>query len=156
MSGVEDRPYRYPRRDRRETFIVAEGTRKSMRSNKSRDTSIEMLVRRAAWAAGMRGYRVHSRLVIGRPDMVFSRYKVAVFIHGCYWHGCQSCGRGRIPKTNVSYWTEKIAANQARDRYVAEQLSAQGYRIVVLWECEVLGDLPACVGRLRALLREHP
>ena len=103
-----------------------------MRANRSKNTGLELLVRRLLRDAGARGYRLHWR-VIGRPDVAFPGRKIAVFAHGCYWHG-HSCGV-RMPGYNRDFWDEKIDANRRRDREVVETLERQGWSVVIIWEC---------------------
>ena len=107
-----------------------------MRSIKSRDTKPEMAVRRTAHAMGFR-YRLHRADLPGSPDLVFPSRRAVVFVHGCFWHG-HGCKRGRrAPKTNASYWTAKIARNRQRDREAVLSLRRQGWRVLVLWECQL-------------------
>lgn len=105
-----------------------------MRGNRRRDTSPEMAVRRLVHAAGLR-YRVDARPLPNlnrRADLVFTRAKVAVFIDGCYWHGCPA--HGTAAKTNAGYWGPKIARNRARDVDTDAQLVAAGWTVVRAWE----------------------
>jgi DNA mismatch endonuclease (patch repair protein) len=107
-----------------------------MRAVKSRDTSPERLVRKLLSASGYR-YRLHSKHLPGRPDIVFAGRKKAIFIHGCFWHG-HTCKRGaRMPKTNAAYWRTKIERNQLRDKYHIRALRKAGWRIKIVWECEL-------------------
>lgn len=105
-----------------------------MRAVRSRDTTPEMIVRRAATALGYR-YRLHKAELPGKPDLVFGPRRKVVFVHGCFWHG-HDCPRGaRIPKTNVDYWRAKISRNLARDRENAAALERAGWRVLTIWEC---------------------
>ena len=107
-----------------------------MQAVKSKDTSIELRVRRTLHAQGYR-YRLHRPDLPGRPDLVFSSRKKVVFIHGCFWHGHQ-CARGkRVPKTNTAYWTAKISRNCARDTAARAKLKELGWKVSVVWECEL-------------------
>lgn len=107
-----------------------------MRAVKGRDTAPEMLVRRLAHRLGYR-FRLHRKDLPGSPDLVFPSRRVAIFVHGCFWHG-HDCPRGaRMPKSNAGYWRDKLARNVARDRRSLEQLAALGWRTAVLWECEL-------------------
>lgn len=109
---------------------------RTMRAVKSTDTSPELAVRRALHGLGLR-FRLHAAALPGRPDIVLPSRAVAVFVHGCFWHG-HTCARGaRTPGANRAYWQAKIARNRARDAANAEALTAMGWRVVVLWECEV-------------------
>ena len=104
---------------------------------RARNTKPEMRVRRALHAAGLR-FRLHRRDVPGSPDILLPRYRTAVFIHGCYWHG-HSCLLFRLPASNVDFWRRKIEANRKRDQVVAEQLRAAKWRRLVIWECSFRG-----------------
>jgi len=107
-----------------------------MRRVKGRDTSPELAVRRILRAAGI-GYRLGGMALPGRPDVVMKGRKVALFVHGCFWHG-HDCPRGaRQPKTNAGYWIAKIDRNRARDAAAVQALAASGWRVVVVWECEM-------------------
>jgi DNA mismatch endonuclease, patch repair protein len=121
---------------------------------KARDTGPERALRRALHARGLR-YRLHVEALPGRPDIVFSRPRVVVFIHGCFWHG-HDCKRGaRAPRSNAAYWSAKIARNRTRDAAQAAALAAAGWRVEAVWTCEMTGDaaLNAVADRLTALIR---
>lgn len=106
-----------------------------MRAVKSRDTAPELKVRRAAHALGLR-FRLGRTDLPGKPDLVFPSRRVALFVHGCFWHG-HDCPRGaRLPETNRAYWQAKIARNTARDLVVRENLRRLGWKHVVIWECQ--------------------
>jgi DNA mismatch endonuclease (patch repair protein) len=106
-----------------------------MRAVKSENTAPEMVVRRAAFALGLR-YRLHRKDIAGRPDLYFPGRRAAVFVHGCFWHG-HDCARGaRMPKANTAYWQAKIAKNQARDQRTLETLRTGNIRTLTIWECE--------------------
>jgi DNA mismatch endonuclease (patch repair protein) len=120
-----------------------------MRAVKSRDTGPELKVRRAAHALGLR-FRLQRDDLPGKPDLVLPKHGVAVFVHGCFWHG-HDCPRGaRIPATNAAYWKAKIARNVARDAISIRELKRLGWRPVTIWECEAK-QLEA----LQALLRRR-
>lgn len=107
-----------------------------MRAVKGRDTTPELAVRRILRAAGI-GYRLGGRGLPGRPDLVMSGRRVAVFVHGCFWHG-HDCARGaRQPKANADYWSAKIGRNRARDAATRDALEATGWRVVTVWECDM-------------------
>jgi DNA mismatch endonuclease Vsr len=114
---------------------------------RSRDTKPELVLRKMLWERGMRGYRIHSRLP-GKPDVAFGRKKIAVFVDGCFWHGCPRCGDGRPPKTNVRYWTPKLLKNRERDLRQTKELRAQGWKVIRLWEHDVLKNPKVCVRRV--------
>lgn len=107
-----------------------------MRRVKGRDTSPELAVRKILRAAGI-GYRLGGCGLAGRPDVVMKGRRIALFVHGCFWHG-HDCSRGaRQPKTNADYWIAKIGRNRARDADAAQALRADGWRVIVVWECDL-------------------
>ena len=137
----------------RETWEVREATRKTMQANRGKDTKPELTLRRALWAAGLRGYRKNVRKLPGTPDIVFGPARLAIFVHGCYWHSCPTCTRNRTPKTNAAYWQAKFAGNQERDARNQAKLSEMGWRVLVVWECELKpAGLPALIEQIRRAL----
>ena len=102
------------------------------------DTKPELWVRRALHAQGYR-FRLHVRGLPGKPDIVFAKRRTAVFVHGCFWHR-HGCKKTTHPKSRQDYWQDKFATNVARDQRNAEALTADGWRIFVVWECEVERD----------------
>ena len=121
-----------------------------MRRVKGRDTTPELTVRRALTRLGAR-YRLHRKDLPGRPDIVFAGRKLALFVHGCFWHG-HDCARGaRVPKQNRDYWVAKVGRNTARDARTRSELEATGWRVETIWECE-LKDAADLEGRLQSLL----
>ena len=131
--------------------MVAEGTRRSMQANRSVDSQPEVLLRTAIWGAGLRGYRKNPKGLPGRPDLVFTRRKLAVFVHGCFWHRCPKCSRSS-PRTNALFWSEKFRANVERDARNSEALEALGYRVLVIWECELKESLADQVEKVKLAL----
>jgi DNA mismatch endonuclease, patch repair protein len=128
----------------------AAGRSAVMRKVKGRDTKPELAVRRLIWSLGGR-YRLNRRDLPGSPDIVLPGRKLAVFVHGCFWHG-HDCPRGaRVPKANREYWTAKVARNRARDAAAAEKLGQTGWRVETVWECE-LKDRAGLEARFRELL----
>jgi len=101
----------------------------------SRNTKPELLVRRIVTAMGYR-YRLHGRKLPGKPDLVFGPKKKVIFVNGCFWHG-HKCSLGRIPKTRVLFWTNKIFMNSARDKKNIRALARRGWKPLVLWECDL-------------------
>ena len=122
-----------------------------MRAVKSVDTGPEMIVRRMLHKLGYR-YRLHRKDLPGKPDLVFPSRKAVIFVHGCFWHG-HDCKRGaRTPKTNTQYWTDKIRRNVERDAQAIIDLKAAGWRVLVIWECE-LKDIDRLRSRSVAFLQ---
>ena len=121
-----------------------------MRRVKGKDTSPELRVRRLLRRMGV-GYRLHRADLPGKPDIAMPVRKLALFVHGCFWHG-HDCARGaRVPKANRDYWVGKIAGNRARDARSRAALTALGWRVATIWECD-LKDATALEARLRSLL----
>ena len=114
-----------------------------MRGNRSRDTKPELLLRRALWAAGVRGYRVHRKGLPGSPDVTFGPARVAVFVDGCFWHGCPRCYKA--PKTRSEFWRNKVETNRTRDARDAGLLEATDWLVLRVWECELTADVDAVV-----------
>ena len=100
---------------------------------RGKNTRPEIAIRRCLFARGFR-YRLHARGLPGRPDMVLAKYRAAVFVHGCFWHG-HDCRLFRMPASNRTFWAAKIEGNRARDREVLEKLAQTGWRTLVIWEC---------------------
>ena len=123
-----------------------------MRAVKGSGTSPELTVRRLVWSLGGR-YRLNRADLPGKPDIVLTGRRLAIFVHGCFWHG-HDCTRGaRVPKANRDYWTAKVERNRARDAYAREALAAAGWRVETIWECE-LKDRPGLESRVHSWLRD--
>lgn len=122
-----------------------------MRAIRGRDTAPELRVRRAAHAAGLR-FRLQRRDLPGTPDLVFPRHRVALFVHGCYWHRHPDCRYTTVPSSNTEFWTTKFSTNVERDARKTRELEEAGWRVAVIWECETRDQstLPALV-RARVL-----
>ncbi len=105
-----------------------------MSSIRARDTKPEMLVRRYLHALGFR-YRLSPRELPGRPDLLLPKYRAAIFVHGCFWHGHEECRFATTPSTRTEFWQKKISANKARDAAVVDKLYEMGWRVGVVWEC---------------------
>lgn len=102
---------------------------------RSKDTDPELIVRRLVHAAGFR-YRLHVRGMAGRPDLVFSRLRKVIFVHGCFWHR-HRCANGQVvPGTRTAFWTAKFEGNIARDAMARRQLRREDWNVLVVWECE--------------------
>ena len=108
-----------------------------MASIRDCDTRPEWIIRRGLHRRGFR-YRLHARKLPGRPDLVMSKHRAVVFIHGCFWHG-HDCPLFKWPKTREDFWRAKIGANRARDARVIDVLMARGWRVAIVWECALRG-----------------
>lgn len=107
-----------------------------MSNIKGKNTKPEILVRKALFQKGFR-YRINVKGLAGHPDIVLRKYKTAIFVNGCFWHGHEGCKKATIPKTNTSFWKEKISSNISRDIANIDSLKKRGWRVIVVWECEL-------------------
>lgn len=105
---------------------------------RGKDTKPELILRRGLHGRGFR-FRLHGRLLPGRPDMVFPRRHAVLFAHGCFWHGHDDCPLFRLPRTRQDFWQAKIDANRTRDASAHAMLLAAGWRVATVWECALRG-----------------
>ena len=110
-----------------------------MRRVRTMNTTPEIRVRRALHAAGFR-FRLHRKDLPGTPDIVLPRFKLCVFVHGCFWHGHRSCPKAHLPETRNEFWSKKISENKLRDRKMRRALEKEGWNVAVVWECETKTD----------------
>jgi len=131
--------------------IVSPEVRSRMMAGiRGKNTKPELGIRRALFARGFR-YRLHSRNLPGKPDIVLPRYRAVVLIHGCYWHG-HNCDLFRLPKSNRNFWLDKISGNRARDARKLKELRAAGWRVALVWECSIRGAGNNAIDRVAARL----
>lgn len=126
---------------------------RTMRAVRSRDTGPEMIVRRFLHAAGLR-YRLHDRRLPGSPDLVFPSRRIALFVHGCFWHQHYGCAAAERPRTRLDYWTRKLDGNMERDQRRRAELEAAGWEVMVIWECETRDR--AALARLAEGIQRRP
>lgn len=103
---------------------------------KGKNTRPEMVARRMAHSLGYR-FRLHRRDLPGTPDLTFPRFRCVIFVHGCFWHQHAECRRSTMPKSRQDYWQPKLARNVERDQAAMDKLKQRGWRVLVIWECEV-------------------
>jgi DNA mismatch endonuclease (patch repair protein) len=116
--------------------VAASLKRRQMAAVRTQHTAPEIAVRKAMHARGLR-FRLHRRELPGCPDIVLAKHRTAVFVHGCFWHGCVECDRGiRRPKSNAGFWSAKLDENRRRDTRNTADLMLLGWRVAVVWECE--------------------
>jgi DNA mismatch endonuclease (patch repair protein) len=151
LPAATREPGRKYLRDGRAPIPEKEATSRVMSANRGRDTSPERALRRELRRVGRSGYRLHAPGVPGRPDVAFLSQKVAVFVHGCYWHRCPRC-QMPLPRTHTGFWKAKFEANQLRDRRKEELLAQRGWKVVTLWECEIREGLGEAVAQVLAVL----
>jgi DNA mismatch endonuclease (patch repair protein) len=120
---------------------------------RSKNTHPELIVRSAVWSLGFR-YRLHGKKLPGRPDIVLGKYGKVIFVHGCFWHK-HSCSKGRVrPKTNKKFWDSKLSSNVVRDRMHIRALIRDGWKVLVVWECEI-SDKKKLLRALTGFLGKH-
>lgn len=122
----------------------------NMRAVRGKNTKSEMIVRRLVHSMGYR-YRLHCRELPGRPDLVFRSRRKVIFVHGCFWHQHEGCSRAGRPQSNVGFWILKLDGNAARDAEQLKALRKNGWRVLIVWECETK-DEGRLISRLRRFL----
>jgi len=108
----------------------------AMSKIRSKNTKPEMALRKALFARGFR-YRVNDAKLPGKPDIVLPKYKTLIFLHGCFWHRHEGCKYAYTPKTNTEFWVDKTTSNKERDRINLQKLTALGWNVITVWECEI-------------------
>src|SRR4051794_37851466 len=121
-----------------------------MRANRGGDTGPERRLRRALREAGLGGYRLNWKKAAGRPDIAYPGKRLAIFVHGCYWHHCPRC-YPNLPKSNPHFWARKFELNHERDVRKRRQLEAVGWLVEEAWECDIRVSLDALVSRIQLL-----
>jgi DNA mismatch endonuclease (patch repair protein) len=128
---------------------------KVMSHIRSRNTKPEKLVRQWLWRHGYH-YRLNVKSVPGKPDIVMRRYRTAIFVNGCFWHGHEGCDKFRMPQTNVDFWEHKIHRNRERDQKDYQMLHDNGWQVIVVWECQLQPKLiEQTMLQVELLLNEH-
>ena len=118
-------------------------------------TKPELKVRQWLWRHGYR-YRLNVKSVPGKPDIVMRRYRTAIFVNGCFWHGHEGCEKFRMPQTNVAFWEHKIHRNRERDQKDYQVLHENGWQVIVVWECQLTPKrIEETMLRVELLLNEH-
>lgn len=117
---------------------------------KSKNTVPELILRKHLWRVGLR-YRLYYSKLPGKPDIVFVGKKVVIFVHGCYWHR-HDCGRAFLPKTNSDFWQSKFLRNIHRDEENYRLLASMGWKVLILWECEIRKNVDDCIEKVKKLL----
>jgi len=138
-------------RDSRSPTPKNEQISKTMSAIKAKNTKPELLLRKALWHSGVKGYRLHWKKVPGKPDIAFPGKKIAIFVNGCFWHRCPLCNPSS-PKTNVEFWTNKFTKNVERDKKIVSELETQGWTVLTIWECEIKKELDIQLEKIKGLL----
>ncbi len=134
-------------RDGRAPVPIKEATSRVMSANKSKNTNPELAFRKALREKGIKGYRLHPKNVPGRPDISFTRRKIAIFINGCFWHKCPHCMLP-MPKSNFEFWKNKFEKNVERDKMKIKQLKSKGWKIITIWECQIKSTLEKQINKI--------
>jgi DNA mismatch endonuclease (patch repair protein) len=129
--------------------LVPEQRSRNMAKVRSRDSLIEMRVRKALHGAGFR-YVLHARHLPGKPDIVLPKYRTVVFVHGCFWHG-HGCRRSKRPTTNRAFWDRKLDRNIARDAANRQDLEDAYWTVQIIWQCHLDEELPKLILQLKEL-----
>lgn len=116
-------------------FVTKDKRSKIMASIRGKDTKPEIIVRRALHEMGYR-FRIHKKELPGKPDICLPKYRLVIFVHGCFWHHHTKCKDGRIPESNTTFWQGKIERNMSRDKENQSALKKIGWKTAVIWECD--------------------
>lgn len=135
-------------RDGRAPIPEKELTSEIMSSIRAKNTKPELILRKALHNSGLSGYRLHWKKAQGRPDISYPGKKLAIFVHGCFWHRCPNCNPP-FPKTHLEFWSEKFQKNIDRDKQKTEDLEKSGWHVLIFWECQLKIDLQNCVAIVR-------
>lgn len=123
-------------RDKRSPMPKNASVSRVMSANKPRNTKPELTLRKLLWDTNARGYRLNWKKVPGKPDIAFPGKKLAIFVHGCFWHRCPICATS-LPKHNTKFWKNKFDRNIERDRVKTGQLEQAGWKVITVWECQL-------------------
>lgn len=121
---------------------------------RGKNTKPELRFRKALWHAGMKGYRLHYKKAPGKPDIAFPGRKLAIFVHGCYWHRCPHC-QPSMPKSHSEFWKEKFRKNVERDERKRKALEDEGWRVLTIWECQIKERLEEMVEGVKEQYRRQ-
>ena len=133
--------------------LTTEQRHRCMSHIRSKNTKPEVLVRKELFRRGYR-YRINVSKLPGKPDIVLPKYKTAIFVNGCFWHGHEGCKRFVLPKSNREYWEFKIRRNQQRDKEIIFKLQQAGWGVIIVWECELSKpQLQKAVNKIISIIR---
>lgn len=155
VASAYDPSHHWISRRDREARLAMDLLTRSQRSAvmsavKSKDTVPELTVRKLIHGLGYR-YRLHGKGLPGKPDLVFRGRQAIIFIHGCFWHRHPGCALARLPKSRIDFWEPKLSANRLRDRRNERALRTQGWRVLVIWECQI-AKTERLIARIRRFL----
>jgi len=136
------------------TLVTTSKNSERMRGIRRQDTAPEMRLRSTLHASGLR-YRLHRKQLPGTPDIAFVAQKVAVFVHGCFWHAHAGCAKATVPKSNTDFWVRKLEQNRSRDEAVRERLEGLGWRVLAIWQCELDRDIKEAANRIKVIIKQR-
>jgi DNA mismatch endonuclease (patch repair protein) len=128
----------------------SEAVSKSMKNNTSKSTKPEIILRKALWSNGLKGYRLNYKKLPGSPDICYPKYKIAIFVNGCFWHRCPICNLPN-PKKNTEFWKRKFLRNKERDNLKSKRLEDLGWIVLVFWECEIKKDVFNVIQEIKSI-----
>ena len=134
-------------------IVTREQRSRMMSGIRGKNTKPELLLRSALHALGFR-FRIQRKDLPGKPDIVLPKYKTIIFVHGCFWHRHPGCKYAYTPKSNVEFWTNKLEGNVTRDRLTEKALEEMGWRVLIVWECEIK-TLLENTSRLREMITQE-
>lgn len=135
--------------------VMSSAVRSALMSRiRGKNTKPEIIVRTQLWARGFR-FRLHTKGLAGKPDLVLPKWKAVVFVHGCFWHRHEGCPLFRLPKTRTEFWDGKLSANRQRDLAAVRDLLSLGWRVAVVWECAIRLDPAATIDQLAEWISSH-
>lgn len=152
MNTIQQLHSKYMR-DGRSPVPEREITSKVMSSIPGKNTKPELLLRKALSLAGVRGYRLHWAKIDGHPDIAFPSRKIAIFVQGCFWHRCPDC-QLTLPKVHSEFWKKKFEKNVARDKKIETELTIAGWKVVVVWECQIKMDVTYHANQIKKLIQQ--
>jgi len=127
---------------------------KSMKGNKAKNTTPEILLRKALSSLGLKEYHLNVKNVPGTPDICYPKYKTAIFVNGCFWHRCTYC-RLKLPKSHKKFWNSKFIRNKKRDTLKKEALKTLGWQVLTIWECQIKKRLDKTALRISTVLKNR-
>ena len=119
---------------------------------RSKDTKPEIILRSSLHQLGYR-FRIHKKELPGKPDIVLPKYKIVIFVHGCFWHYHKDCPEGRIPDTNSKFWKEKLLKNIERDKKHQDMCKELGWNVLIIWECELEKRLEEVLTKIKTTIK---
>jgi DNA mismatch endonuclease (patch repair protein) len=124
-----------------------------MSAIRAKNTKPEILLRKVLYKLGLIGYRLHWQEAPGRPDICYVSKKIAIFVHGCYWHRCPRC-KLKLPKDHSAFWRTKFLKNVERDKEKVKVLKDNGWKTLILWECQVDNEMRTCIKKIMRLFKK--